>query len=109
MTIKQQLVFFTAVNKAIKNPHLSLYIRDLLKGQDLQFKQYLSGVSGVDEPEETVYKLLYTFCVLNNFKSKHLVNTLDGVHLSVNEEKWNDLKEKLQETLKKLKLPTIDS
>lgn len=105
-SIKQKLVFYKHINQCIDNPHLSLYIRELEKGQDVATLQYLKRVPPFVGLKQSAYELLLCYRYLVGDKSRYIENTLDSIDIELNEESWSELKENTVETLEKLSLPT---
>lgn len=102
---KQSLVFLYYINQCIKNPHLTLYIRELLKGEDVQTKAYLNYIPPCETLKQDAYELLWAYVRIFQLKNQYLTNTLENITLELDEKGRNELKLKLEQSLELLGLP----
>lgn len=108
-SVKQKLVFYKHINQCIDNPHLSLYIRELEKGQDVATLQYLKRVPPFVGLKQEGYELLLCYRYLVGDKSRYIENTLDSINIEFTEESWYELKDRAEEVLERLNLPNVES
>src|SRR5690554_1967542 len=102
---KQRLVFFKYINNQLNDPHLFLYLREELKGEDITFKRYYDNVT--DKPTYYIeaIKMLYWYLVSQGLNNQYFQNVLkDTEHIDF---KLSDV-EMLNEHLGLLDLPTLD-
>lgn len=104
---KQQTIFYSYINNCIDNPHLSLYIRELLKGEDVQTKQYVSKLPPCVTLKQVAYELLWTYVKLLGLDNQYLNNTLESVTLQLNKDTWAELKVELKQHIELLNLPPL--
>lgn len=106
---RQLLIFLTYINSALDDPHISMYIRSLLRGQDVQTKEYLKRVPNSEMLRKRGYELLFTYCLVTGISNEYLSNSLERVTLKPDKEQWSELKAQLTETLELLNLPNDNS
>lgn len=85
-TTHQQVVFYTYLNKTLNNPHLTLGIRSMLNGAEINVKRSLEFVPKADLDEKDCYTFLWVYRKLIPIKNKYIDNVLDDVHLDPSKE-----------------------
>lgn len=104
---EQQVVFYTYINKTLRNPHLSLCIRSILNGVEINVKRNLEFIPEVDLDENHAYELLWTYRKLTSVQNKYIDNALDNIHIDPTKEELWMIKATLNDHLIELGLPKI--
>lgn len=101
---KQRLVFLKYINNRLNDPHLFLYLREELKGEDITFKRYYDNVKDMPADRDEAIKVLYWYLVSQGLDNQYFQNVLkDTEHMNF---KLSDV-ETLNEHLRLLNLPTL--
>ena len=103
----QQVVFYTYLNKTLKDPHLSLGIRSILNGAEINVKRSLEFIPEVDLDETHAYELLWAYRKLIPVKNKYVDNALENVHIDQDKKDLWMIKATLNDHLIQLGLPKI--
>lgn len=107
-TPQQQAVFYTYINKSLRNPHLTLCVRSILKGAELNVKRSLEFIPECKLDKEDCYALLWIYRKFIPIQNKYVDNALQNIELSHSKSGLHIRKGQLNDHLTALGLPIID-
>lgn len=71
-TRKQRILFIKYVNNILDSPHINLFLREELKGQDVTFKKYYTNLDPEPHDVEEAVDILSWYLTTTGYTNKYL-------------------------------------